>query len=267
MMRNSGGLANTRQGRSAVQCHDRHRSPRRQLVHPRRLLSSNSICNCRDVSVQAQFSRRQFLGSSLALGSALLLGGRPDAAASTETISPSLGFESRVSEFTLPNGLHFIVLERHNAPVVACHTHARVGAFVEEDGGTGLAHLLEHMAFKGTARVGSRDWQAEQQVLRAQDEVFYELRELKNAANASGGTASRTARIQQLQEQLTELKAAGEELLVPNAFGSMLQEAGAVGLNAATSHDNTKYYSTLPVNKLELWFALESERFQAPVFR
>jgi hypothetical protein len=49
----------------------------------------------------------------------------------------ALGFESRVSEFTLSNGLHFVVLERHNAPVVSCHTHAKVGAFVEEPGGTG----------------------------------------------------------------------------------------------------------------------------------
>lgn len=51
----------------------------------------------------------------------------------------SLQFDSRVSEFTLPNGLHFIVLERHNAPVVSCHTHARVGAYVEEEGSTGAA--------------------------------------------------------------------------------------------------------------------------------
>lgn len=62
------------------------------------------------------------------------------------------------------------------------------------------------MAFKGTARIGSRDWRAEQQVLQAQDEVFYELRELKNTAAASGNSTSRTARIQQLREQLTKLK-------------------------------------------------------------
>lgn len=70
----------------------------------------------------------------------------------------------------------------------------------------GLAHLLEHMAFKGTARIGSRNWPAEQQVLQAQDEVFYELRELQNAAEATGRSTSRTARIQQLREQLTKLK-------------------------------------------------------------
>eukprot|EP00889_Picochlorum_renovo_P006733 jgi/Picre1/33763/NNA_001242.t1 len=52
-----------------------------------------------------------------------------------------------------------------------------------------------------------------------------------------------------------------------NAYGSFLARQGAVGLNAETSHDATKYYVSLPNNKLELFFALEAERFQAPVFR
>lgn len=70
----------------------------------------------------------------------------------------------------------------------------------------GLAHLLEHMAFKGTARIGSRDWPREQALLRAQDEVFYELRELQQTAEGSGRSSSRSAQIQQLQERLGKLK-------------------------------------------------------------
>ena len=45
--------------------------------------------------------------------------------------------EGTISEFTLPNGMHFIVKQRRNAPVVACHTYANVGAFDDEDGHTG----------------------------------------------------------------------------------------------------------------------------------
>ena len=45
--------------------------------------------------------------------------------------------EQRVQEFTLSNGLHFLVLERHNAPIASCHTYADVGAFDEEAGQTG----------------------------------------------------------------------------------------------------------------------------------
>ena len=53
-----------------------------------------------------------------------------------EELSQSL--EARVQEFTLGNGLHFIVLPRHIAPIVSCHTYADVGAFDEVDGQTGV---------------------------------------------------------------------------------------------------------------------------------
>lgn len=95
-----------------------------------------------------------------------------------------IGFERAVTEFTLSNGLHFIVLRRAAAPVVSCHTLADVGAFDEDPGQTGLAHLLEHMAFKGTQRIGTRDYVAEAPLLAAADEAFYALREAQ--ANGSG---------------------------------------------------------------------------------
>ena len=82
----------------------------------------------------------------------------------------SAALEARVQEFTLPNGLHFLVLERHSAPIVACHTYADVGAFDEADGQTGIAHLLEHMAFKGSQRIGTQDFRREAPLLDALDE-------------------------------------------------------------------------------------------------
>lgn len=84
--------------------------------------------------------------------------------------------------------------------------------------------------------------------------VFYTLREAQQA-----GQYTEAAK---LLEDLRLLQARAEEVVVPNEFGSLLQTAGAVGLNATTSHDATKYYMSLPSNKLELWFALEAERFQ-----
>jgi hypothetical protein len=103
----------------------------------------------------------------------------------------------------------------------------------------GLAHLLEHMAFKGTPRIGSRDWRTEQPLLAAQDEVFYELRQLQSEAEASGRSASRSARMQQLQERLDALKVrccslrdVGRELLwVLNVLGCQV----GVMLCAATA--------------------------------
>src|ERR1700744_5525725 len=77
-------------------------------------------------------------------------------------------FENRVTEITLPNGMHFIVLERHEAPVVSFHTYVNAGSVDDPKGGTGLAHMFEHMAFKGSDTIGSANWPAEKQ---AMDEI------------------------------------------------------------------------------------------------
>ncbi|PRW45164.1 peptidase M16 [Chlorella sorokiniana] len=164
--------------------------------------------------------------------------------------------DERLTEFTLPNGLRFLVFERRAAPIASFHIYADVGAFDEEDEQTGLAHLLEHMAFKGTPRIGSRDYRQEAPLLDALDETFYELQSV-----GSGPGAAR------LQQQLDTLQRQAAALSVPNAYGALLQQEGGVGLNAATSHDATKYYVSLPANKAELWFAMEADRFQQPVFR
>ena len=66
-------------------------------------------------------------------------------------------FEKKVTEFTLPNGLHFIVVERHEAPVVSFHTYVNAGSVDDPSGETGLAHMFEHMAFKGTETIGTRE--------------------------------------------------------------------------------------------------------------
>ncbi len=142
--------------------------------------------------------------------------------------------------------------------MVSFHTYADIGAYDENEGVTGVAHLLEHLAFKGTPRIGTTDFRKEAPLLDAMDDVFYELREL------NGNNLKATAK---LNAQLDSLLNEAGKISVPNAYGAMLSREGAVGLNAATTHDSTKYYCSLPANKLELWFALESERFQAPVFR
>ncbi|KAK9831200.1 hypothetical protein WJX74_007227 [Apatococcus lobatus] len=235
-----------------------HISPlsRRPEQHRRTGLNCAAIAQ----TEAAKLSRRDALG--LLSVTPLWLASRdaaatPMAGGSTQNFAGTL--EQRVQEVTLPNGLQFLVLQRTNAPIVSCHTHANVGAFDEVTGQTGMAHLLEHMAFKGTARVGTRDYAAEAPLLEALDEAFYELRETEAGGTAAGSSpaAQRFARL---------IRQAGD-LSVSNGYGALLSRAGAVGLNASTSHDATKFYISLPSNKLELWFALEAERFQAPVFR
>src|SRR6202051_4518046 len=81
-------------------------------------------------------------------------------------------FEKKVTEFTLPNGLHFIICERHEAPVVSFHTYVNTGSVDDPSGKTGLAHMFEHMAFKGTAGIGSLNWPAEKKALHATEVVY-----------------------------------------------------------------------------------------------
>jgi len=183
------------------------------------------------------------------------------AAAATGATSPTTlakQLKARVQEFTLSNGMRFIVSERKSVPVVSFHTYADIGAYDEADGVTGVAHLLEHLAFKGTPRIGTTDFKKEAPLLDAMDDVFYESLEVGEDNKKTAAT---------LNAQLESLLEEAGKIAVPNAYGAMLSREGAVGLNAATTHDSTKYYCSLPANKLELWFALEAERFQAPVFR
>src|ERR1051325_674897 len=74
-------------------------------------------------------------------------------------------FEKKITEFTLPNGLHFIVCERHEAPVVSFHTYVNAGSVDDPKGQTGIAHMFEHMAFKGTSAIGTVNWPQEKKAI------------------------------------------------------------------------------------------------------
>lgn len=165
----------------------------------------------------------------------------------------------KVTEFRLDNGMKFIVLERNNAPVISFSIYADVGGANEPDGQTGVAHYLEHLAFKGTKKIGTKDYQAEKQTLEKLDKIFAQIQ---------------TASVNKKTEQLTQLLAEFEttqklasQYVNQNEFSKIVKQAGGVGMNAATSADYTQYFYSLPANKLELWMSLESERFLEPVFR
>jgi len=165
----------------------------------------------------------------------------------------------RVSDFTLDNGMKFIVLERHESPTVSFITYADVGGVNEPIGQTGVAHFLEHLAFKGTDRIGTRDYSAEKPLLARLDELFAKIL----AAKADNDMAE----VERLQAEFDELQAEANQYAIQNEFGQIVEREGGVGLNATTSADATRYFYSFPANKLELWMSLESERFLNPVFR
>ncbi|NEQ51421.1 MAG: insulinase family protein [Leptolyngbya sp. SIO3F4] len=166
---------------------------------------------------------------------------------------------SDVSEFTLDNGMKFIVLERHQAPVVSMMLYAKVGAVNEEDGQTGVAHYLEHLAFKGTTKIGTTDYTAEAPLLQEMDAVFDQLMLAERANDQQQMVA--------LQTKFEALQGQASEYVEQNKFGQIIEQSGGRGLNATTSADATRYFYSLPSNKLELWMSLESSRFLDPVFR
>ncbi len=171
-------------------------------------------------------------------------------------------FEKSVTEFTLANGMHFIVVERHHAPTVAFDLYVDVGSVDENVGQGGIAHMFEHLAFKGTSTIGTRNYAPEKKTLAALDQAYLAL----DAERAKGQAADK-ARLQQLQEAFDKVQAEADQFVVSDQFSEIIDRAGGVGLNAATSDDATRYFYSLPSNKLELWFSLESARFLDPVLR
>src|ERR1700683_449648 len=84
-------------------------------------------------------------------------------------------FQKKVTEFALPNGMRFLIIERHEAPVVSFHTYVNVGSVDDPSGESGIAHMFEHMAFKGTPTIGTKNWPEEKKALDAIEAVYDRL--------------------------------------------------------------------------------------------
>ena len=171
-------------------------------------------------------------------------------------------FEKRVQVRTLPNGLTVLLLIRPQAPVFSFFTIVDAGDAQDPANKTGLAHMMEHMAFKGTGNIGTTNFAAETEAL-AKVEAAYAAYDREN---------NRT--VHRDENKIAGLKAAWEkaredadQYVVKNEFGEIVERNGGVGLNASTGLDSTEYFYSLPANRLELWAFLESERFLHPVMR
>jgi len=168
-------------------------------------------------------------------------------------------FKNRVTQYQLENGMTFIILPEKEAPVISFVTYADVGGANEDQGKTGAAHFLEHLAFKGTSEIGTTNYEKEKEIINRLDKVHQKLQTAQENGNQQ--------QVKQLQEQFSKLQEQASQYVVQNEYGKIVQTEGGVGLNAATSADYTMYFYSFPANKLELWMSLESERFLDPVFR
>ena len=170
--------------------------------------------------------------------------------------------EGRVKEYTLGNGMKVLLLERHESPTISFHIRFRVGAVDENVGMTGTAHLLEHMLFKGTQTLGTKNYAEEEKVLSRLDSVVASL----EAEKAKGDKADKDF-LKYLEENLQKLQAEHKKWVVKDEIDRVYSQNGAVGFNAFTSQDSTAYVVSLPSNRLELWARIESDRLLAPVLR
>ncbi|MEW6412381.1 MAG: pitrilysin family protein [Candidatus Zixiibacteriota bacterium] len=170
--------------------------------------------------------------------------------------------ENSVSEFELENGLKIIVMERHDAPVASFVTFVNVGGVNDPKEYTGMAHMFEHMAFKGTTTLGTKDLKKELKAMAVEDSIWYELRSERKKGRFADST-----RLAQLTEDFNKAIEDARQYVEPNKFDQIMESQGAVGLNAGTGKDQTIYLMSLPSNKVELWMAMESERFRNPVLR
>lgn len=171
-------------------------------------------------------------------------------------------FEKRVTEFTLPNGMHFIVLERHEAPVAAFNMFANVGSVDDPAGQSGMAHMFEHMIGKGTETVGTRNYPAEQKLLSRIETLYDQL-----DAERFKGERGDKEKLKQLEAQFKDAVESANAYVDQNAYPRVIEEMGGVGFNAGTAKDYTTYFYSLPANKAELWFLLASEWYKRPIFR
>lgn len=171
-------------------------------------------------------------------------------------------FEKRVTTKVLPNGLTVLIVERPEAPVFSFFTHVDAGNAQEVPGITGLAHMFEHMAFKGTDKIGTKDYAAEKVAL-ANVETAYQAY-LSEREKMTGRDEKKVAA---LEKAWRDTIAAADQYVIPNQFGEIIEREGGANLNAFTNSDETGYFYSFPSNRVELWAYLESERFLHPVLR
>ena len=171
-------------------------------------------------------------------------------------------FEKRIKVETLDNGLTLIVMERPEAPVFSFFIHVDAGSTQELAGQTGLAHMFEHMAFKGTDVIGTTNYAEEKKALEKVEVAFraYDLERRKLAGRND-------VKVAELEKAWKDAIAEADTFVVKNEFGEIVDREGGVGLNAFTNTEETGYFYSLPANRLELWAYLESERFLKPVMR
>lgn len=184
-----------------------------------------------------------------------------------------------IQKKVLANGLTVMLVERHHAPIFSARIGFKAGSADDPMGACGVAHVVEHMLFKGTKSFGLKnpaDASKEEEMLRQEDALWEaiaaEQQALEEASRrafyATGKPGLGTSpRLEQLRKDFEALQKAHQALVAPNEYGALYEAVGGTGLNAGTAMDFTFYQVSLPRNRFEFWCRMEADRLANPVFR
>ncbi|MBI5179589.1 MAG: insulinase family protein [Nitrospinae bacterium] len=173
-----------------------------------------------------------------------------------------VSLEKRVKEYRLDNGMRILVLRRSGSPTFSAYIRFLVGGVDENRGESGVAHILEHMLFKGSERIGTSDFAKEKVLMEAVERTGAEYDREKRK-----GDKADAAKLTALKEQLKKEMDAQREFIKEDEISEIYQRNGGSGFNAFTAKDTTTYLIKLPANKFELWAWMESDRLRSPVLR
>ena len=162
----------------------------------------------------------------------------------------------------LKNGMQVVILERKMSPTISFNVFFKVGNVDNPVGKTGLAHLFEHMIFKGTKTIGSKDFSKEKPLMDKVEKIGQAI-----YAEQLKGPEADQKKIDAMRKDLMAAEEAAGKFIERNEYQKVFQSLGAVGLNAMTSNDYTGYVLSLPANQVERWMVVESDRFRNPVLR
>ncbi|MFB3138955.1 MAG: M16 family metallopeptidase [Phycisphaerales bacterium] len=192
--------------------------------------------------------------------------------------TPTVAQHVEVESFVLDNGMEFLLVERTEQPnSIAAGWVAKVGSVNERPGITGISHFFEHMMFKGTRTIGTRDADLDAEYIAGQEAIKGQLNELiwtvqyqrfrRGEIDDPWNAANDTDQMRTLRAELRELAEKHRDIIVKDEYSEVYTKLGGSSMNAFTSEDLTFYFVNVPSNKFELWAWMESDRLYDSVFR
>lgn len=185
-----------------------------------------------------------------------------------------MGVKPRIE--TLENGLKLILVERHDQPTFSGCVVYDVGSVNDPAGESGIAHMFEHMLFKGTRTIGTTNFEAERPLIEKQEALrvrmnaeMDRMRVMKRRGKISDVLDPKqwTPEYSAMKKEFDALVEKERPYIKNNELFNLYTTNGGAGLNAGTSSDFTIYFVQLPANKIELFFWLESDRMQGGIMR